>query len=242
VSEVEASLPSRAAVMSVIGTLEALRPEPAATSAALPQHGPAPAALPTSDPAAVTAPAPAAPSVQARHDQDAAALREMTAERDAWRTEATSLRHELGQQLELIREATTQYHAIASTLHAELEQHREQLDLLRADAQARDEQNAHLSTAITALIDLARGRVEAAAAAPHRPAPNTADDVPRSQPPAPVATTAAPMVIPGLAPDRPVVDQPRLGVTPVKLVERPVAPTDQAAAPPPFQAGPQPTA
>jgi hypothetical protein len=236
-SEPETSLPSRAAIMSVIGTLEGLR------TAAAPAATAVPAAPSQAPEVQTTAPDQAA---QARHDQDAAALRDMAAERDLWRAEAQSLQAALTQQLEALRLAADQHRASMAALCGEVEQQRAQLDTLRVEAQTRDGQTAHLTAAMTALIELAHAReaalielvhareaalppdpVAAATCAPARRAvlPTTAD-VPRTQPaPRPVNPDAPPMAIPSLAPDRrpPAKDKPRLGVQRVTLVAAPVA-------------------
>jgi hypothetical protein len=246
--------PSRAAVLSVIGALEGLgRPTVAAPPAAaiieappappapvVPVAAPAPArrstpspfqassALPTPMPAAPPTPAPVPvvdQAASARHDQVAAALREMTAERDAWRTEASSLRDSLTQHLEGLRGELAQHLSLAEVLRAEVDHYRVELEAMRAETKSRDEQISHLSTAMTALIQLAQSRADAqpAPAAQQSRATNPgASSVPYSVDPAAAPAAGAPMVIPALAPDQaPADDKPRLGVERTRLLPNP---------------------
>jgi len=280
-------MPSRADVMSVIGRLESLGTPPAAPtpSAAAAPPFTAPAPPPAADPAAQVAQA-----AQARHDQDAAALRDLTAERDAWRAASENFRaevqHQLGElqshityqgtqadglglELEQLRQYTVGLHrdleeqqAANDVLRGELARQQEELAAMREEGQARDSQVAHLSAAITALLELAHARFDPTAAPVTAPVVPTAaraprraaavpDDVPRTQPAPPaVDPDAPPMVIPSLAPERtsPVESKPRLGVQrtvltkppqpkPEDHVDAPAAPASESA---PFEVGPQP--
>jgi hypothetical protein len=233
-SDLEVSMPSRADIMSVIGGLEGLRP-------AAVEAPPAPS---QPDPARATQSTEAA---QARHDQDAAALRDMTADRDSWRTAAQQLQTELWRQMDAFRTEAAQHRSYTEALRVEVEQQRVQLDTVRVEAQTRDGQIAHLSAAMTALLALAQARPEPLAAMPASPVapptpgpppaaqpstemagyvmPSGMEGIPRTQPPAPpVDPNAAPMVIPSLAPEtRAPAKTTRLGaVTPVAIVKQPV--------------------
>jgi hypothetical protein len=211
-SERESSLPSRSAVLSVIGALEG-RPASGFTSAPTPPTPQPPPvhsapALPQAMP-----PVPASSSApQPGHDQLLAALREMTVDRDAWRAEATSLRDSLTGHLAALRGELAQHLATGAELRAEVDKYRAELDASRAESQARDEQLGHLTTSMAALIKLAQSRFEAAATAPAQ----------RQQPTSPAAVVAAapvaPMAIPTVAPDRPEKNLPRLGVERTHLV------------------------
>jgi hypothetical protein len=226
-SELETSMPSRAHLMSIIGSLEGSGPTPPAPPLAQSAGLGAPAQLDASR--AVQA----AQAAQARHDQDAAALRDMTADRDSWRTAAQTIQAALSQQLDALR--------------LELGQQRAQIETLRVEAHARDGQIAHLGAAMTALVELAQTRppvaspvsaspVAPVAATPATPAttvgyamPSGMEGRPATQPPPPpVDPTAPPMVIPSVAPD------PRPPARPkARRVLAPVAPVAQAAAPEP---------
>jgi hypothetical protein len=169
-------------------------------------------------------PATAAPTApQPGHDQLLAALREMTADRDAWRAEATSLRDSLTQHLDALRGELAQHLATGAALRAEVDNYRNELTATRAEAQARDDQIGHLSTAMDDLVKLAQSKF--AAAANPSPAQQPAEPV-QAEPVA--AAQVAPMVIPGLAPDRPVENQPRLGVERVHLVANKTAVAEPA--------------
>jgi hypothetical protein len=229
-SELETSMPSRAHLMSIIGSLEGSGPTPPAPPLAQSAGLGAPAQLDASR--AVQA----AQAAQARHDQDAAALRDMTADRDSWRTAAQTIQAALSQQLDALR--------------LELGQQRAQIETLRVEAHARDGQIAHLGAAMTALVELAQTRppvaspvsaspvapVAATPAAPAAPAttvgyamPSGMEGRPATQPPPPpVDPTAPPMVIPSVAPDPHPPARPK-----ARRVLAPVAPVAQAAAPEP---------
>jgi hypothetical protein len=202
-SEIETSMPSRADILSVIGGLEALRP------AASPS---APAAVPSPPPGPLDA-------AQARHDQDAAALRDMTADRDAWRNAAERLQTELWRQMDVLRSELDGQRVIGETMRAEIVELREDRNGMGIELLQQREQVAHLSAAMTSLIELAQSRPTAAAPAevpaapaPEAPAATPAADGyaipagmearPATQPPPPaVDPDAPPMVIPSLAPD-----------------------------------------
>jgi hypothetical protein len=203
-SELEASMPSRADILSVIGGLEALRPAPSAT---------APAAAPSPPPGPLDA-------AQARHDQDAAALRDMIADRDAWRTAAERLQIELWRQMDLLRAEADQYRSQIAALGAEVEVLRGDRDGMGFELLKHRDQIAHVGAAITSLCELAESRATAAPA----PAANTVgydmpaglETPPATQPPArPVDPDAPPMVIPSLAPD----PMPQVKRKPIRAVQ-----------------------
>jgi hypothetical protein len=172
-SDLQSALPSREAVMSVIGRLEGLgRPAPteSAPAAALPVAAAQPAAesftlapapAPVAPPPAVAqpvAPQPVAPqpvaaqpvvdqAAQARHDQTAALLRDTMAERDAWRSQAIATQTALTQQIEALRAEVGQHLAATEALRAEVAQHLAAAATLRADLDAQHAELAALRAA-----------------------------------------------------------------------------------------------
>lgn len=236
-SELETSMPTRAEILSVIGGLEALCPTPA-----------------TSVPAAVPSPPPnSLDAAQARHDQDTAALRDLTADRDAWRSAAERLQTELWRQMDVVRSELDGERAVRGALGAHVEAQRIHAEAMRCELETlrgdRDgmgiellqhrEQIAHLSAAIASLLEIANSRATSSPPVPPT-APESPDSVgyampagmegrPSTQPPPPpVDPNAAPMIIPSLAPDPP----PPVKRRPIRAVQTtesrtPVAPVER---------------
>jgi hypothetical protein len=194
-SAVEASLPSRADIMSVISRLEGSGPQPT------PPDG---QPVPESD-AVLQAVPPSEPFQNAPRPPDAAAAAaplEASTDSEPWRAALEQLRTEYANQLgklradadqqgasaealrrgleeqraraETLHAALQEQRSVTEALHAALEQNRADIAALHAATQAREEQIAHLSAAMTALIELAQVRAGAA--------------------PQPVTTPAAPAV------------------------------------------------
>lgn len=209
-------MPSRADILSVIGGLEALRP---ATS--------------TTDPVAAPSPPPGPlEAAKARHDQVAAALRDITADRDAWRTAAERLQTELWRQMDVLRTDLENYQRTNEELRAEVAVLRSDRDGMGTELLAHREQISHFTAAMESLMEIATRRVAAAPApaASTAPSNDVGYDVPAgmearpaTQPPPPaVDPNAPPMVIPGLAPDL----APPVRRKPIRAVQRtePAAP------------------